>query len=144
MANRHLVRLERVDQSSHHHELRHENAHHLLHFHFLEGTKPASARLHVQRAPNAVLLALVDVLAVGQRGEGLRGDILECLCAADIACVRVDEQQRLDFGHTCDDAADRDELAQMRATNVANSIANIALQWLEVEIAGDASDEGRR
>ena len=94
----------------------------------------------MQGASNAVLLALIHVLAVGQWGECLRGDILERLCAAYIACVRVDEQQGLDFGHTCDDAADRDELAQVRATDVTDSIADVAFQWLEVEVARDALD----
>lgn len=73
------------------------HAYHFLNFDLLEWAEPTRSRLHVQRAGDPVLLALHFVLAVYDWRELLIRNVLEGFGAADIACVRVDEQKRFDF-----------------------------------------------
>jgi len=98
---------------------------HFLDFHFLERAETASARLHVQRALDVVPHAFVLILAVSNRSELLSGDLLEGFRTANIACVRIDQQQWLDLRDACDDASNSDEFPELCALYLANSHGDV-------------------
>lgn len=69
---------------------------------------------------DAIFLALCFVLAVDYRVECFVGDVLKGLRATDVACVGIDEQKWFNFGYSCYNSSNRDELAKLGAANFAN------------------------
>jgi hypothetical protein len=84
---------------------------------------------------NAVALTFLLVLAVDNGRELFVGDILEGLCTADVARVRVHSKQRLDLGDTGYNTANSDELSKMCAFDVADGHGYIGTEGLEIKIA---------
>ena len=79
----------------------------------------------MQRSMDPVLFTFCFILAVNYGRELLVRDVLECFGSANVAGVGIDEQQRFDFRHTCDDAADCDELAQVGTFDFSNGHGDI-------------------
>ena len=75
-----------------------------------------------------------------QRGKALRGDFLEDFVTACVACVGVDEQKRLDFGDSGDDAADGDEFTEMVATDGSDREGCLVSGRSEVKVAAQRLD----
>jgi hypothetical protein len=81
---------------------------HFLELDLLERTKPASTGLHMQGSFDIVLFTLVFIWAVDERCECLAGYILKGLRATYVACIRIDQEQRFDFGNPSNDAPNSD------------------------------------
>jgi hypothetical protein len=129
-----LVRLRSSNASVSSRSRAQSGTHHLLDLALLEGSELASPRLHVQLASTVVHNAdLADAL-----GEGCNlplVDVLKDLGSTGIASIRVDLQERLDFGDARDDSSDGNELAQVSSTDLTNGERDVGGERLEVEVA---------
>jgi hypothetical protein len=83
---------------------------HFLNLDFLEWTESACTCLHVKTSFDIILFTVVTH-AISKRLELFSGDVLEQLGTANITCVGVYQEERLDFGDTSDDSSDSDEFA---------------------------------
>lgn len=67
----------------------------------------------MQRACDIVLFTLVDVLTIGDGHKRFVGDVLEGFGATDVARIRVDLEQWLDFRNSRNDATNCDKVSKM-------------------------------
>lgn len=121
--------------------------HHLLDAALLERRELGGTRLHVQLAAALVLLAHLADARVERRHLAAL-DVLEDLGAARVARVGVDLEERLDLGHARDDAAHRDQLAEVGAADLADGENGLVGERAEVQVAAEGErvsegDEGR-
>ena len=75
----------------------------------------------------SIFQAFIGILTIGNRLEGLVGDILEGLRATNVACICINLEQGFDLGYTRNDAADSQEASKLGA-------AYVVFEWFEVKI----------
>lgn len=105
----------------------------LLHFELLELDELGAARLQIQTTAGLIHTTIIRGTIL-HRYEGQRVHGLICLRAATIACVRGHHHHGLHFGATCDNAAHRDQFANLLRLHIAYGVRLLGGQRLEAHL----------